>query len=74
MTSDREPKGDVPPESNDTQAEPRPPAPDAGDPAAQIPVPGAMSAAEIDERAKAVEAVRRREGLPPEEPNPDAKS
>lgn len=34
--------------------------PAANDPAAQVPVPVAMSPAEVDERARAVEAMRNR--------------
>ena len=41
--------------------------PTAADPAAEVPVPLAMSPAEVDERAKAVDAVRSR-GRAPRKP------
>jgi hypothetical protein len=50
------------------QAEPAIPTPrlaDVADPADEIPVPIAMSPAEIDERAQAVEAVRGNRDLEP---------
>ena len=57
MKKHREPKGDLPVEPEERKKEsrvvPLPP-----DPADVVPVPGAMSAAEIDERAKVVETLR----------------
>lgn len=46
-------------------ANPTPRLADAADPADEIPVPIAMSPAEIDERAQAVEAVRDNRDLEP---------
>jgi len=46
-------------------ATPTPRLADATDPADEIPVPVAMSPAEIDERAQAVEAVRENRDLEP---------
>jgi hypothetical protein len=46
-------------------ANPTPRVADAADPADEIPVPIAMSPAEVDERAQAVEAVRSNRDLEP---------
>jgi len=57
MKKDRERKGDLPvepkEETKESRTVPLPP-----DPADVVPVPVAMSAAEIDERAKVVETLR----------------
>jgi hypothetical protein len=52
----REPKTDLPVEPREVKSESRVVLPP--DPADVVPVPGAMSAAEIDERAKVVETLR----------------
>ena len=57
MKKDREPKGDLPVEPKDEKDESRT-VPLPPDPADIVPVPVAMSAAEIDERAKVVESLR----------------
>jgi hypothetical protein len=72
MNEDRERTGDSPIEPDRKTQAPKSSRDDAPDPGDEIPVPGAMSAAEIDERAQAVEALRRERGLdegdPPSEP------
>jgi hypothetical protein len=73
MSEDREPRGDAPVEPDeDSKASRRMPPPPPSDPADEVPVPGAMSAAEIDERARVVETLRREQdeasGEPTEEP------
>ena len=60
MKKDREPKGDLPVEPDKEEKESRT-VPLPPDPADIVPVPVAMSAAEIDERAKVVESLRERE-------------
>ncbi|MGH7616398.1 MAG: hypothetical protein ACREPM_04150 [Gemmatimonadaceae bacterium] len=72
MSEDRKPSDDSRNESDETT---RPAAADnitTPDPADEVPVPGAMSAAEIDERAQVVEKLRRdqdqRSGDPPLDP------
>jgi hypothetical protein len=61
MTADRDRGGEGPidPEQ-EIERTPAPPTPaaDMTDPADEVPVPGAMSPAEIDERAQVVEALR----------------
>ena len=68
---DREPRGDAPAEPDQTTPPSRPSEGTAPDPGDEVPVPGAMAAAEIDERAQVVEALRREqrpgaEDSPPE--------
>ena len=58
MKKDREPKGDLPVEPKEERKESQTTGPLPPDPADVVPVPGAMSAAEIDERAKVVESLR----------------
>ena len=70
MNEDREPTGDAPIEPDQKTPVRKPTSGGAPDPGDEIPVPGAMSAAEIDERAQAVEAVRRERGLGADEPEP----
>jgi hypothetical protein len=57
MKKNREPKGDLPVEPKEQKEESRT-VPLPPDPADVVPVPVAMSAAEIDERAKVVESLR----------------
>lgn len=57
MKEDRKPKDDSHVEPEDATAKSRT-VPLPPDPADVVPVPGAMSAAEIDERAKVVESLR----------------
>jgi hypothetical protein len=72
MNEDREHVGDAPTERDQERPAPESTTSGAADPADQVPVPGAMSPAEIDERAQVVEALRReksgRTGDPPPEP------
>ncbi len=66
MSDDREPMGDSPTESDQQDQTPAAPEKQDGqigssnvpDPADIVPVPPAMSAAEIDERAQVVEKLR----------------
>ncbi len=69
MNEDREPTGDAPIEPDQKTPRPAPTRTEVPDPADEVPVPGAMSAAEIDERAQVVEKLRREQGMtgdPPE--------
>jgi hypothetical protein len=60
MSNDREPRGDQPTEPDrDVPTSSEPARPEAPDPADIVPVPAAMSPAEIDERAQVVEKLRR---------------
>jgi hypothetical protein len=72
MNEDRDRAGDAPAEPDQTSPAPKSAPSGAPDPADDVPVPGAMSPAEIDERAQVVEALRReqrgRTGDPPPEP------
>jgi len=72
MNADREPPGDTPAEADEKTPAPKPYSGEAPDPAEEVPVPSAMSPAEIDERAQVVEKLRRekegRAGDPPPEP------
>lgn len=64
MSDDREPRGDQPTKPDRDVPKSREPArPEAPDPADIVPVPPAMSAAEIDERAQVVEKLRREQGM-----------
>ncbi len=60
MSDDREPKGDQPTEPDRTVPKSSEPVrAEVPDPADIVPVPPAMTAAEIDERAQVVEKLRR---------------
>lgn len=72
MKEDREPTGDAPIEPDQSAAKPAPAKAETPDPADQVPVPAAMSAAEIDERAQVVEKLRHESGM--SDPDPDPKS
>lgn len=72
MKKDREPMGEAPvkPQEKTTESRTVPLPPDAAD---VVPVPAAMSAAEIDERAKVVESLRdERDSRQREAPKGDA--
>jgi hypothetical protein len=63
MSADQEPTGETPIDSDLENRTPPQPKPEMSDPADEVPVPGAMSAAEIDERAQVVEKLRRERGI-----------
>jgi hypothetical protein len=75
MTADRDRSGDsqIEPEDKETRAPlPSPTGGDLIDPTEVIPVPGAMSPAEIDERAQVVEKLRKEHGTPRRETTDDS--
>ena len=59
----RRPTGETPIDSDPRMRTPPQPKPELPDPDDEIPVPGAMTAAEIDERAQVVEKLRRDRGI-----------
>jgi hypothetical protein len=69
MNEDREPRGDAPVEPDEAKTSSRrTPPPPPLDPTDEVPVPPVMSAADIDERARVVETLRREQDEPSGEP------
>jgi hypothetical protein len=68
MDANRDPSSDSPIEPDETASAPQPKIGQPPDPGDEVPVPPAMSAAEIDERAQVVEKLRREHEPPAGDP------